>query len=451
MDLQPHLHSETVVAVIDYLLGKHQQTKSHMDQSSRTPAIVNVSLSELEEEGITIEDARLVLQFLHGKGCFPIQFEKRRSHFFDMAQIDELHEGLFSTEKPPIACLLTLEDISCIKLFELKLQAQGKTGQSIIKPIALEHIARRMGDSGNASSLIKLLNECGVPECLIVYPNTKWRMIDDVFRILATSTDEKDHQLLFSILEEFCHPLRYGGDKERALEIQDSIADLICFDNYYFVNGHIKKNDSDDPKELMWISDMEAAREERKKERQKVSAAGLAAMSQLFQGYSPSQHQRQKQQATSVAQQHNPVQVVIHNQNIQQSPIVSGSADPHRNQKPEAHEMCVNELAIDLKGRALRNMHTGKEKDITGVNYAFLKALIDAQGALVTYEALAEALRSNTVKKLTEKEVMDVRSKFIKMLREELQISEVTCDEVIQGKDGYRISRKIYENNQKKI
>ena len=105
----------------------------------------------------------------------------------------------------------------------------------------------------------------------------------------------------------------------------------------------------------------------------------------------------------------------------------------------------LKELQIDLGRRVLRNMTTNdKPKSLKSFNYIFIKTLIDAKGSLVTYIRIAEAVKDISVS-LTEKEVMDKKGKFIKMLQDNLHISESTCDELIQVGGGYRISPKIYE------
>lgn len=105
----------------------------------------------------------------------------------------------------------------------------------------------------------------------------------------------------------------------------------------------------------------------------------------------------------------------------------------------------LNELEIDIENKCLINNQTKQEKDISGAHYVFLKVLIDARGGLVSYSEIAEKME--TVSKLTEKEVMDRKSNFIRMLKDNLQISDTTCKELIRGKKGYRISKNIFTKN----
>lgn len=390
------LTSPQLVAVIDYLIDEWIGVKARTDEYIRTPRAMMLSLSELEPKGVVEDDARTLLTFLYKKGCFTIQHEKRFSNFKRMAAIDETEADCMA--EPTKGCILNLEDINCLKLFEVKQVAEGTKGQSIIKPIALEQIARKIGDSDTADRIIKMLRDCGVPSYLIVYPNTKWRMVNDIFRVLATSVADDDHRVLFRVLEDFCHPLRYGGDKERAQEMQDFFSDLLEYDSMYFEDNKL----IDRSKEPVNVAKM---------------ALVAAAMGRI----------NRKMARNIAARQDTP------------PPTAQPQTPIHA---PRMYTL--NELQIDLEGRVLRNVQTGDEHDLSGFNNDFLNVLISAKGALVTYDLIAQAAKT-TVGTISPKSVMDRKSSFITMLQNELHISEDTCVELIQGKRGYRISRKIYE------
>ena len=219
-------------AVIDYLMNEWTAVQRRTEQSIRAPKIVILSLSDLEEKGVPIDDARTLFSFLYERGCFSFQNEKHFKNFKRMAAIDETEEDC--NAEPMKGCMLSLEDINCVKLFGIRLEAEGKKGLPIIKLIALEHIARKMAETDPAKNLIKMLRNCNLPFYLYLTPNNKGRMLIDFFHILAASTDMSQHQLLFRIFEEFCHPLHFGGSKERAQEMQDFFSDLLEYDSMYF-------------------------------------------------------------------------------------------------------------------------------------------------------------------------------------------------------------------------
>jgi hypothetical protein len=118
----------------------------------------------------------------------------------------------------------------------------------ILNPKTLELIAREIKEVDSASHLITYLKECGVNDEIIYYPNTKWKMIYAVFRILATSQDPADHDVLFKIIEDITHPLTHNGDEQIAKNYQDKFNRLLKYDGYTLANNKIKKDsqESDD-------------------------------------------------------------------------------------------------------------------------------------------------------------------------------------------------------------
>lgn len=131
-----------------------------------------------------------------------------------------------------------ISGIDTLRLFEEKRKLLWKSQKSIINPTTLERIARWIGDSGNAESIIKTLKACEVPEYLIIYPNTKWRMVDDLFRVLATSYYEEWHNLLFSIIETYLNPIRFWSI-EAGIETQKYYSEYLAYDGYEIIRGKI--------------------------------------------------------------------------------------------------------------------------------------------------------------------------------------------------------------------
>jgi hypothetical protein len=99
-----------------------------------------------------------------------------------------------------------------------------------IQSKALEGIARMMGENETGSSLISILKESGVKDSLIVYPNTKWKMVFDVMLELAKSENEVDYQTLLNIFKKFTHPLNWRGDDQRSLDVIESMNRWLKYD-----------------------------------------------------------------------------------------------------------------------------------------------------------------------------------------------------------------------------
>jgi hypothetical protein len=115
------------------------------------------------------------------------------------------------------------------KVVEFTDTASGK--KSIIKKRALEFIARQIGELDSGIKLAKFLWELGVPNCLAVYPNTKWRMVYDALLFYASSPSPEDREMLKKIMEEFCHPLMYRGDADLTQATVNQFNDYLRYDN----------------------------------------------------------------------------------------------------------------------------------------------------------------------------------------------------------------------------
>jgi len=120
--------------------------------------------------------------------------------------------------------------------------ASEENNKPIIKPKTLELISKEIGDLDSGINLIGFLTGFGVKRELIEYPQTKWRMINDVFIKLATSDKPKDQKLLFSIIEEASHPLMHSGDEQKAKIFQEKIKNYLKYDGiemFYGENGSV--------------------------------------------------------------------------------------------------------------------------------------------------------------------------------------------------------------------
>ena len=155
---------------------------------------------------------------------------------------------------PPTAYLLTIRQSKFNEFYRLyesggsylenkKATPETKNSQSIIRPKSLELIARKIGDLETGTNLINFLTDCGVDKKLIEYPQTKWRMVYTILFTLAISEKPKDQEALFKIIEEAVHPLRlFGGDEERALQMQDLFSSFLQYDGYCIHNGKVVKS-----------------------------------------------------------------------------------------------------------------------------------------------------------------------------------------------------------------
>lgn len=128
--------------------------------------------------------------------------------------------------------------VNTLKLFEHKRRILGKYQKSIITLSTLERIARFIGNSGNAESIIENFKECDVPDYLVIYPNTKWRMVYDILKLLSTSIYDEGHRLLFSIIEEFIVPVRFPSIHD-GIEKQKELSELLSYDGFEIKKGYI--------------------------------------------------------------------------------------------------------------------------------------------------------------------------------------------------------------------
>lgn len=114
-----------------------------------------------------------------------------------------------------------------------------------IRKKTLEYISRYIGDNSTGYELIDFLKGCGVSPEIIVYPNTKWRMVNDVLTNLSESGSEENQKVLTKIIEEFLHPLNFGGDEGRTREAIKIFNNWLKFDDleihYYDRKAHLQK------------------------------------------------------------------------------------------------------------------------------------------------------------------------------------------------------------------
>lgn len=137
------------------------------------------------------------------------------------------------------------------KILDFVDRANGKNG--IIRKQALEFIARRIGDLASGNDLVDFLRDLGVHEPLIVYPNTKWKMVYDVLLYYAASPNSEEQKFLFKIIEEASHPLMHGGDKNAAEETIKKFNSFLEYDKFWLQEGTLWKEWGDPSEAPGWF------------------------------------------------------------------------------------------------------------------------------------------------------------------------------------------------------
>lgn len=194
--------------------------------------------------GMTGDEFDAIVKELSGYNLFEI------SHWGDIP----IFENGEPTDKPSGDTVAEFSKIDIKKTTELleKLKAQfPKRDKPLIKAKALELISVKMGDFDNGINLHEFLIENGVDEELAIYPNTKWRMINDALQYLSLSERTGDQKALFDVIGESTHPLMHRGDRELADKIQNEFSDLISYDGFAIKNYRvIKADETEKPKPI---------------------------------------------------------------------------------------------------------------------------------------------------------------------------------------------------------
>lgn len=107
-----------------------------------------------------------------------------------------------------------------------------KRDEPVIREQTLEKIARHFGEMTTATNIISLLKKWGASESLIIYPETKWKVIFNVLNYYAVSKKPEDYNTLMNIIEEIVHPLLYEGNFEESKKVADSFNALLYYDNF---------------------------------------------------------------------------------------------------------------------------------------------------------------------------------------------------------------------------
>lgn len=103
-----------------------------------------------------------------------------------------------------------------------------------IQTKALELISRSIGEHSSGQVIVDFLKDQGVPPELIVYPNTKWRMVFDVLFHLSNSPDTKSHSIFLKTISAFLHPLNFNGNEQEALKAISEFNQWLKYDKIKF-------------------------------------------------------------------------------------------------------------------------------------------------------------------------------------------------------------------------
>jgi len=140
---------------------------------------------------------------------------------------------------------LVIDRDRLIALRKLIIEKQKKSTEkqkgTIISPIrktALQNIAVEIKELTSHSGLNDFFGDFDIPKELYLLEGSKH---DKVFSVLSALSNV-DQETLFRVIEEAVHPLRFfGGDEERALQMQDLFSSFLQFDGYCIHNGKIVK------------------------------------------------------------------------------------------------------------------------------------------------------------------------------------------------------------------
>jgi len=116
------------------------------------------------------------------------------------------------------------------KVLDFVDRTNGKN--SVIRKQALEFIAHHIASLKSGIALVDFLKDLGVPDTLIVYPQTKWKMIFDVLLYYSSCPNFENRKILYTIIEQAAHPLMHNGDKIAAEETRKRFNGFLEYDNF---------------------------------------------------------------------------------------------------------------------------------------------------------------------------------------------------------------------------
>jgi len=179
---------------------------------------------------------------LEGNCGYDVDDEEKKETVFLLEDLGLISAVFECEEEQPQEIIVTLHPE---KIAEFTDRVRGK--KSVIKKQALEFIARHIGELDSGTNLVEFLKDCGVPDSLIVYPNTKWRMIYDVLLYYACMPKFQDRKILAEIIERAAHPLMHNGDKKAAEETVKKFNSFLQYDGFSIDDNGILWKEWNDP------------------------------------------------------------------------------------------------------------------------------------------------------------------------------------------------------------
>ena len=138
---------EQTVLVIDRLLEGRDFAKANADNPTFRSGSYCIDVERLAMQDMRHDEAREILAELRMKGCFVFENRQSASEFSSVA------DSSFFRQKPANVVFLKLGEVHSLRLFECRQELIGKKGKSIIRPLALEHIAQKVGNADRGADI----------------------------------------------------------------------------------------------------------------------------------------------------------------------------------------------------------------------------------------------------------------------------------------------------------
>lgn len=167
-----------------------------------------------------------------GNYAYGVDNKEKKELVFLLKDLGLITPDFDADEDEPQEIIVSLHPKKVIEFLD---RVKGK--KAAIRKEALELIAQHIGNLTSGNKLVEFLRDLGVPESLIMYPNTKWRMVYDVLLYYASCPKFKDQKMLFKIIEETSHPLMHNGDKTLAEETKKKFNGLLEYDKFWLNDG----------------------------------------------------------------------------------------------------------------------------------------------------------------------------------------------------------------------
>ena len=211
------------------------------------------------------------------KALMPILKEFEEKHLIEIKSFSQIPE--FSEEGDALD-ILTDEYVFDILVPDEQQLLQGlkeyekqapKRQVPRIREKALELIAIKIGELDTGPELVNFLQRCGVNNELIIYPNTKWRMVFDALVYLSNSAAEEDNEALSKVIGEATHPLMHQGTASSAEALRNQFNDYLSYDNMGIAYGRdagiyraLRKASEDEMEDIWFEEQMELEGKEAK-------------------------------------------------------------------------------------------------------------------------------------------------------------------------------------------